>query len=227
MKKIVLVPFLLLVSFLSADEALDKQFRELHCGIRMDILKDLVEKGANINQLNENGDTFFTVCASQGGKYTNDIARYLSSVGAIDTGFAYYKAREMYTYDTPKVFETKHLKMTIFGVSAQGQSRITFENKMPEPVYIKSQTIEVNGYKWFTDDGNYAIDQYGKKDTYIHGARRDSKAKMPKVVNNKISLTRQVTFKYTYKGKEYELKTSVIKDELDVKYDKGIFSESE
>jgi predicted transcriptional regulator YdeE len=222
MKKKMLLTLLLLTSSLFADEALDKQFREINCNTRMDIVKELVEKGANINQLNENGDTLFTVCASQGNKYNNDMARYLSSVGAKDTGYTYYPmAYGRYKYDTPKVFENKHLKMTVLEVTARGYSIITFENKMPDPIYIKSQTTDVNGYKWFFDEGNYTINPYSKyDDRRIRGANQEKgyKERMPKVVNNKVNLTRQATFKYTYKGKEYELKTPVIKDEIDVVY---------
>jgi hypothetical protein len=217
MKKKMLLTLLLLTSSLFADGALDKQFREINCNTRMDIVKELVEKGANINQLNENGDTLFTVCASQGNKYNNDMARYLSSVGAKDTGYTYYPmAYEEYKYDTPKVFETKHLKVTVLDVTAKGHSTIIFENKTPEPVYIKSQTTDVNGNKRFLER-NTIINPYSKYNSNIYAFVAD-KAKMPKVVNNKISLTRQSTFKYTYKGKEYELKTPVIKDEIDVIY---------
>jgi hypothetical protein len=81
----------------------------------------------------------------------------------------------------------------------------------------------VNSYKWFFDEGSSVIEPYSnsrKGDYYIRGAKRDkdSKAKIPKVIKNKINLTRQSTLKYTYKGKEYELKTPVIKDEIDVVY---------
>jgi hypothetical protein len=206
-----------------ATEALDGKLMGAPCSV--DIVKQLIEKGANINQVNKNGDTPFTIFAQRGLRECNELARYLSSVGAKDSGYTFYrKVSSRYKYDTLKVFETKHLKMTVLDVDAYGYSKITFENKMPEPVYIKSQTTEVNGYKWFADEGNYTIDQYGKKDTYIRGANEEKgyKDRMPKVVNNKINFVRQATFKYTYKGKEYELKTSVIKDEIDIIYQEAI-----
>jgi hypothetical protein len=221
MKKIALTSILLL-SFLSADEALDKQLMKIYCGTSIETVKELVEKGADINQVNEDGDTIFTALARQGERRCNELARYLSSVGAKDSGYTYYPiAYETYKYDTPKVFETKHLKVIVLNVAAAGSSKITFENKTDEPIVLKSQTTDVNGNKRFSTLGNYTINPYSKYDNYIRSFIAD-KAKMPKVVNNKVSLKRQATFKYTYKGKEYELKTPVIKDEIDVIYVKSI-----
>jgi hypothetical protein len=119
MKKTIILLSIILTNFLFAAtaEELKKQFRERNCNTLLDEIKELVEKGEDINQLNENGDTLFTVCASQGKTSTNEIARYLSSVGAKDTGYTYYRAYERYKYDTPKVFENKHLKMTVLEVN--------------------------------------------------------------------------------------------------------------
>jgi hypothetical protein len=203
-----------------ASEALDKQLRNIPCGTNIEIIEELIKKGANINQVNENGDTLFTIFAWRGLRECNKLARYLSSIGVKDSGYTFYRALERYKYDTPKVFETKHLKVTVLHVTAYGSSEITFENKTDEPIVLKSQTTDVNGNKRFIDAGNYTINPYSKFNDYIYSFKGD-KAKMPKVVNNKVNLTRQATFKYTYKGKEYELKTPVIKDEIDIIYDEG------
>ncbi|MDR1285118.1 MAG: hypothetical protein LBJ88_02835 [Campylobacteraceae bacterium] len=46
----------------------------------------------------------------------------------------------------------------------------------------------------------------------------DDESKNPKVVNNKVSFTRQVTIKYSYDGKTYELKSPKMKENIDIKY---------
>jgi hypothetical protein len=184
----------------------------------------LIAKGADKNTVADKKDgwTVFMEAAGYGSIRCAEIANYLSSLGADSRGITHL-AVKTHKYDKPKVFENKHLNMTIGEVRFDGYSKIRLWNKADEPIYIYSILNETNGYKKLNDHKknprivkNDNLDPTSL-DAYS-GIGLENRDGYPKIVNNKTSFKRQFTIGYKYKGKMYELKTPVMNEEYEVEY---------
>jgi hypothetical protein len=208
-------------------------------------LKEAVAQGANLSYINDKGYSAFTNFAQQSSaqgmsEYCKEVAHYLSSIGAIDSGgytsSCYFATQK---YDPPLVYENKHLKVTFNKYSFSGASSGTLKNKTDEPIYLYIETSIINGVK---DSRSLKNDQYpdgwalkanseddkfsmnfmpstSKKGSENNYSKFDF-SKYPKVVNNKLKLVKEYIITYSYKGKTYEFKLPVITQELDMTYEK-------
>ncbi|MDR1285545.1 MAG: ankyrin repeat domain-containing protein [Campylobacteraceae bacterium] len=241
MRKIVLM-----ITFLSTMLFADKALNEELIGnpsrgcYSLEYVKELIAQGADINYVNDEGDTAFTNFArkanSKPDSYGNEcaiVAYYLSSIGAVDSGryaaHCYYASPK---YDPPLVFENKHLKITFKRYDFSGSSFGILENKTDEPIYIYIETSIINGVKdsYFRKSdqrpigrvlkANYEKDGFGMSFTPRTKKNETDYAKYPKVVNNKLKLVMEYSITYSYKGKTYEFKLPVITQELDMTYER-------
>jgi hypothetical protein len=194
----------------------------------MPMVKKTLERGANKDYIDkETGYSTFIQAVLGGNKPCAQIAYYLNSIGVSSIGITQFFVHD-YTYDKPKVFENKHLKIVIGAVSFNGLSHANITNKTDEPIYIYAQTNEANGYKKSSENKRYpnTLQPDIKTKFLIYGYvdTDGDRSKYPKIINNHVKFNRQITIKYKYKDKEYELKTPIIQEEYDVKYvDVGIF----
>jgi hypothetical protein len=234
LKKLFLLSFLIL-SILFANETLLE--RELIANIcDTDKVKELINKGVNKDlEIVDNGLSIFVYSAAIGDKGCAETAHYLSSIGAKDTGL-YREHYEIHKYEKPKIVETEHLRLIIADVDISGGTlNAVLENKTDELIYMKGQSMDINGAKDFLNDTDKFKDLFVElnphnktKDRQYHlysplsfcnEAVLDEDAyKIPRVVDNKIRLVRQYTLTYEYKGETYELITPVMHEEFEVKY---------
>jgi hypothetical protein len=184
-------------------------------------VKSAIQRGANKDSVDKKtGRSAFASTIAKGSKCAA-IGYYLSSIGADSVGFNVFFVLP-HIYDKPKVFENKHLKMLMGTVGFDGYSDTNITNKTDDPVYIYSGISETNGYKKSWGSKNYpsAIqpERIIKLDIFSP-FYAEEKEKYPKIINNHVKFNRQITIKYKYKDKEYELKTPVMNEEFDVVYD--------
>jgi hypothetical protein len=165
--------------------------------------------------------TVFSKAAGYGSIKCAEIAHYLSSLGADSRGITDL-AVKAHKYDKPKVFENKHLSMTIEEVRIHGASDILLKNKIGDyenDIYIYSISTEANGYKKLMsfERNPRAISERGS--AFINIVDHPmGQGQYPKIINNKVTFKRQITVSYKYKGKMYELKTPVMNEEYEVEY---------
>ncbi|MDR1285380.1 MAG: hypothetical protein LBJ88_04180 [Campylobacteraceae bacterium] len=223
MRKIILILTMVLSTLSFADEALDDELIDNVCNLAK--VKELIAKGANKNVMLKKDQSLYAYAAKS--QNCGESAHYLSSIGAIDVGTAKYLKYEssaIIYYPNNKTFEDKRrLKVTINDAGLGGYSNdVTFENKDSDAyIYILSTTVDINGVKYVadfsSDTSKSAISPNRVRKLILYFGSEDIK-NFPKVVNNKVSYTRQVTIKYSLDGDIYELKSPKMKEEIDVKY---------
>jgi hypothetical protein len=181
-----------------------------HCNI--DSIKEAVLNGANINATKNNKSPFESVASHAFGPCA-DIARLLSEAGAYDSGFTKYNS-SCIKYDKPKVFEDDNLRITIPNVYVNGYSaKVTFFNKTEKNLRILGEIVNING-KELGFNADAILNPYGQIMDYLQPPSNGK----TKIVNNKVSFTRQITIEYSINGKKYALKTPVIQESFDVRY---------
>ncbi|MDR3158915.1 MAG: hypothetical protein LBU11_07895 [Zoogloeaceae bacterium] len=236
-----------------ASAELNQELRQaaLHdCDLKK--VKELVKKGANINQTGDEGfdallinrgrvgefkdASLFSLVAirTNGGmrKRCKETARYLSSMGAVDSGHYLGFCVRSNEYETPLVFENEHMKITFNRHSFLGTSRGVIEKKTVESIRIYSETSIINGTKRFrrwertpnVEDEAMATAFIVVKDrplrfsipgqTMIGGHYHE----LPKVVDNKLKLVKEFALTYGYKGKTYKFELPEIIQEIDMDY---------
>ncbi|MDR1285121.1 MAG: hypothetical protein LBJ88_02850 [Campylobacteraceae bacterium] len=220
MRKVVLA-ITLLFTMAFADETLDKELIANVCDTTK--VKELIAKGADKNVMVEKDKSLYTRAIMS--RNCGESARYLSSIGAVDVGAGKYSGHMSSAvgyYPSNKTFEDKRLKVTINNVALGGRSTdVTFENVDEDDyIYIVAITVNVDGVEYTEEIENknsYRISPY-KEVIYRLPFFPLNVNKYPKVVNNKVSFTRQATIKYNYSGKIYELKSPKMKEDIAVKY---------
>ncbi|MDR1285382.1 MAG: hypothetical protein LBJ88_04190 [Campylobacteraceae bacterium] len=228
MKKIISVLAIVLMTstVVFADKALDDELIDNVCNLAK--VKELIAKGANKNVMLKKDQSLYAYAAKS--KSCGDSAHYLSSIGAVDVGAARYIGYESSAvdyYPSNRMFEDKRrLKVTINDVGLGGYSSdVTLENKDGD-VYILSITVDVDGVKFLddlsSDKSRFSISPNSAKKFHLYFNPTDTN-KRPKIVNNKVSYTRQVTIKYSLDGDIYELKSPKMKEDIDVKYQNYVF----
>ncbi|MDR1285378.1 MAG: hypothetical protein LBJ88_04170 [Campylobacteraceae bacterium] len=222
MKKLILIIAVLLASLSFADEALDNELIANVCDTTK--VKELIAKGANKNVMVKKDQSLYTVAIMS--LNCGESAHYLSSIGATDLGAAKYLAYApsvVSYYPRNITFADKRLKVTINNVWLNGISTgVMFENiDEDDYIYIVAITVNVDGVE-------YIEKREGKEEIFRISPYKEVNHRLaffplninkyPKIVNNKVSFTRQATVKYSYNGKTYELKSPKMKEEIDVKY---------
>jgi len=217
------------------------------CECDYTLIEEALAKGADKNaRYGENSITALAVAANSGKCPT--VAEYLSSIGADSYGITVSGTKvHNYKEGNYKWVNDERVNMGISNVMLDGRpNRVTLINETRDDIYIYSILLEVNGYKELTDFYRNYYEMTGFRATKEHLARGaddniavlktkdklgyggyifldmfspiDTFDKYPKIVNNKVSFTRQITVNYKYKGKMYELKTPVMNEEYDVEY---------
>ena len=127
------------------------------------------------------------------------------------------------------VYETAHLKIIIFSYTFRGSSRVHLVNKTEDPIYIYNLTNIVNGIKdsrtqkEISSSENFVDPYKDWQESFIRFQPKSKPSelysKYPKVIDNKINLTRECLITYEYKGKKYDLKIPKTTQIIDVNYD--------
>jgi hypothetical protein len=139
MKKVFIILVLLLTSSFAQEKTSTPSEQELKNeklvksvkGCNLDGVKQAIQNGADKNTIADKkyGWTVFKEAATFGSIKCAEIAHYLSSIGADSQGITHI-AVKAHKYDKPKVFENKHLNMTIKEVRIHGASDILLKNKI-------------------------------------------------------------------------------------------------
>jgi len=136
MKKILIILALLLTSSFAQEKVNEQELlnQRLIVAVKKCSLggtKWAIENGADKNTIS----ALFLQAAGYGSIKCAEIAHYLSSIGADSRGITDL-AVKTHKYDKPRVFENKHLNMTIEEVKFDGYSQIRLWSKADETIYI-------------------------------------------------------------------------------------------
>jgi hypothetical protein len=136
MKKTLIILALLLTSSFAQEQASEQELlnQRLIVAVKKCSLggtKWAIENGADKNTIS----ALFLQAAGYGSIKCAETAHYLSSIGADSQGITHLDVKT-HKYDKPKVFENKHLNMTIEEIRFDGYSKIRLRNKADEPIYI-------------------------------------------------------------------------------------------
>ncbi|MDR2624737.1 MAG: hypothetical protein LBC37_00200 [Zoogloeaceae bacterium] len=216
-------------------------------------VKELVKKGADINQTGDEGFDALLINTARIGEFkdaslfslvairTNsfggmrercrETARYLSSMGAADSGHYLGFCIGNRQYETPLVFENEHMKITFKWYDLLGISQGEIEKKTVEPIRIHSETSVINGTKRFrrwertpdAKDEFMATAFIVVRDWPLHfyiprgiTINRDHYREFPKIVDNKLKLVKEFTLTYEYRGQTYQFELPEIVQEIDM-----------
>jgi ankyrin repeat protein len=205
----------------------------------LDQVKQSMAKGGDINYIDANGVSLFAAAAiyndynhSENKERCKNVLRYLSSIGAKDSGHFTMESSNPCPFKNPITAESKYLKAAVIEYYLNGSLKILLENKTDpyedEYIYIYAYDITVNGKK----HPHTARKTVKLLDAYLAAYKPGAGAEWrlfafepssdpkdyPKVVNNRVKFTTEVSIFYRYKGKDYELKIPKIARDVEVGY---------
>jgi hypothetical protein len=208
---------------------LRRQLWEAAGECNLDRIKVLVAKGANTMIYGDNGYSVFTFVAEKTlARERNDCresARYLSSLGVSDSGHYTMDHEIFYAYEKPLVYESAHLKITVAKYKLGGALIGTLENKTDDTIHLLGFTHTVNdkkfSYDWKTAShtGRSIEPSNGKPVEFELSFHSANPFMYPRIVNNRLTITRTYNLSYLYKDKMYNLKIPKTTQEIAVNYD--------
>ncbi|MDR1285384.1 MAG: hypothetical protein LBJ88_04200 [Campylobacteraceae bacterium] len=225
----VLAVILMAANTVYADEALDKELWKNAvdwCNIRG--TKEFVAKGGDINQTNNDGVSLFSATAIEAIKVSQvcaNVANYLSSIGAMDSGH-FAKVADVYRLNKPLIYENEHLLVGVLGYYLDGALTSSVLNKTGDDIYILGHTSIVNGVKYSHEwrkseeypDGKLVVKPNKELTGFYFAFNPENSEHHTKVANNKLEFTGEYTLEYEYKGKRYEFEVPKTTKEIDMDY---------
>ncbi|MFV0481066.1 MAG: hypothetical protein ACK5LP_03690 [Campylobacteraceae bacterium] len=239
MKKLLLsLTLLVSISFSVETKSLDDQLWDAVYLCKLNLTKELIEKGANKDITSSEGHTLYDLAILHANRACGGVSPYLSSIGVKQEKVI---LADFYQYTDKLATEgvtDGRLLIKFVRTWQRGGGQIEMSNVDKDDdtsvlwkeraLVITSEKVTVNGesrvfkYTDRTQVDLMLLSDGNAKEFSIFSAFdiTDDKIlpKTPRVVNNKIEFTQAVEIGYTYKGKDYVLKVPTQKLSFDAKY---------